>query len=344
MVDRVVNEKPPRSSALHGTGARDAGQDPRELIDHPSGYLALSPRNRGFLMSRLSGFIAYREQGMHLVALGGVHAPEQARPALLDGFLGLARRRARRVIAVQVRNDQLELFRSRGFKVNQLGSTYGVRLPGFSCAGTRRMKVRQKVKQARAVGLRVLEVGRDLPADEATFARLSAISDAWLKAKGKKELDFMIGELGCPDDSERRIFTVCDAGGEPQGFITYVPAWGRRPGYLHDLTRRLPGAPVGAMELCNVQAMEQFAAEGAEYLHFGFTPFAIDGDEGTEDSRLLAWLVRLLWRHGSAIYPAQNQVAYKLKWAPDYVEREYIAARPLSLRAVIDLLLLTRSI
>ena len=318
--------------------------DPREVIDHPSGYLALSPRNRRFLVPGLPGFVAYREKGMHLVALGGVHAPPQGRPALLDAFLGLARRRARKVIAVQVRADQAELFRSRGFTVNRLGSTYALRLPGFSFAGTRRMKVRQKVKQARSTGLRVLEVGRELPADEATFGRLAAVSDAWLSAKRKKELDFMVGELGRPGDPERRVFVVCDAAGEAQGFITYVPVWGRRPGYLHDLTRRLPLAPVGAMELCNACAMERLAETGAEYLHFGFTPFAVDGPEGEGASRVLAWLLRLLWRHGAAIYPAQSQVAYKLKWAPEHVEPEYVAARPLSLRAVVDLLLLTRSI
>src|SRR5262249_1814731 len=157
-------------------------------------------------------------------------------------------------IAVQVQTNQVGLFRSRGFTVNQLGTTYGVRLPGFSCAGTRRMKVRQKVKQARSGGLHVREVGRDLPDDEATFARLAEVSEAWLRAKRKKELDFMVGELGRPGDAERRIFVVCDAAGGMQGFITYVPVWGSRPGYLHDLTRRLPEAPVGAMELCNFDA------------------------------------------------------------------------------------------
>lgn len=320
------------------------GFDPREVIDHPSGYLALSPRNRRFVVPGLSGFIAYREKGMHLLALGGVHALQESRAALLDGFLALARRRARRVVAVQVRSDQVELFRSRGFTVNQLGSTYGVRLPGFSYAGTRRMKVRQKVKQARTAGMRVLEVGRELPPNEATFDRLAAISGAWLGAKRKKELDFMIGEVGQPGDPERRIFVVCDAAGAAQGFITYVPVWGSRPGWLHDLTRRLPASPVGAMELCNARAMEVLAAEGAEYLHFGFTPFAVAGEERPGASRLLSWLLRMLWRYGSAIYPAQSQVAYKLKWAPDYAEPEYVAARPLSFRAVADLLLLTRSI
>jgi lysylphosphatidylglycerol synthetase-like protein (DUF2156 family) len=245
---------------------------------------------------------------------------------------------------VQVRQDQADLFRSRGFTVNQFGSTYGLRLSGFSYSGTRRMKVRQKIKQARKTGLRILEIGRDLPADQATFAHLHAVSDAWLRAKRKKELDFLIGELGSPGNRDRRIFVAVDTSGRYQGFITYVPAWGRRPGYLHDLTRRLPEAPGGTMELCNARAMECFTAEGAEYLHFGLTPFAVDDAEGPGASELLAWLVRLLWRYGGAIYPAHCQVAYKLKWAPDWVEREFVAARPFSFRAVLDLLLLTRSL
>jgi lysylphosphatidylglycerol synthetase-like protein (DUF2156 family) len=321
------------------TALLDAPADPRAVIDHPSGFLALSPRNRRFAMAGVPGFVAYREQGMHLVALGGVHAWPEDRAILLDGFLALAKRRARRVVAVQVRSDQTDLFRERGFTVNRFGTTYGLRLEGFSCAGTRRMKVRQKVKQAITAGLHVREVD-----DDATFAELEAVSAAWLKAKGKKELDFMIGELGQPGDPERRIFAAVDAAERVQGFITYVPVWGERPGYLHDLTRRLPEAPVGTMELINAHAIECLADDGAEHLHFGFTPFAVEGEEEAGASRVLAWLLRQLWRRGAAIYPAQRQVAYKLKWAPDYAEPEYVAARPLSLRAVVDLLLLTRSI
>lgn len=318
--------------------------EPAEVIDHPSGYLALSVRNDRFAVPGLPGFIAYRPQGGHLVSLGGVHAPPEVRPALLDAFLAEARRRRRRVIAAQVRTDQADLFRSRGFTVNQFGTTYAVRLPGFSCAGTRRMKVRQKVKQARKAGLSILEVGRDVPADRAAFDRLQTVSAAWLAAKRKKELDFLVGELGEPGDGDRRTFLAADAAGRAVGFITYVPVWGSRPGWLHDLTRRRPDAPVGVMELCNAHALERFQEEGAEYLHFGFTPFAMEGEEGPGANRLLAWLLRQLWRRGAAVYPAQSQVAYKLKWAPDVIEPEYIAARPLSPRAILDFLLLTRSL
>jgi lysylphosphatidylglycerol synthetase-like protein (DUF2156 family) len=80
------------------------------------------------------------------------------------------------------------------------------------------------------------------------------------------------------------------------------------------------------------------------FLHFGFTPFVVDDEEQPGANRLAAWLVRMLFRHGRAIYPAATQMQYKLKWTPDIIEREYLAARPLSVRAVLDLLLLTRSL
>lgn len=312
-------------------------------IDHPSGFLALSPRNRRFSADGLPGFIAYREQGGHLFALGGVHGPVEARGALLDRFLGEAARRRRRVVAVQVRLDQADLFRALGFTVNQLGCSYGLCLRDFRLGGGARVKLRNKLRRARASGLRVVELGRDRLRDEAAFAGLRAISDHWLRDKGKKELDFMIGELGGPAEALRRVFVVEGAAG-PVGFITYVPVWGARPGYLHDLTRRLPDAPPGAMELCNAVALERLVAEGVAHLHFGFTPFVTLGEEGPGHSPRLRWILGQLYRRGGFVYPAQSQVAYKQKWAPDIIEPELVACRPLSLRAILDLLLLTRSI
>jgi lysylphosphatidylglycerol synthetase-like protein (DUF2156 family) len=191
----------------------------------------------------------------------------------------------------------------------------------------------------------VLEVGRELPRDAATFTRLNEISGLWIRNKGKKELDFMIGELGRPEEQLRRIFVVMD--GESSrwlGFITYVPVFGAQAGYLHDLTRRLPDAPPGSMELCNLDAMERLRDEGARHLHFGFTPFITSDCELPSSSRVLAFLIRALYRYGRVLYPAQSQVDYKRKWGPDLVEPELVAARPLSLRAIVDLLLLTRSI
>jgi lysylphosphatidylglycerol synthetase-like protein (DUF2156 family) len=314
------------------------------LIDHPSGFLAVSSRNERFADGAGEGFIAYREQGRHLVALGGVHAPAHRQGALLDAFVAFAATRRRRPLFVQVREPQVSLLCSHGFTVNQLGSSFTLTLAGFSLRGTSKMRLRNKLARARHARLRVVELGREAERDAASFERLRAISAAWLGDKGKKELDFMIGELGDVDDTRRRIFATLDAGGAMLGFITYVPAWGARPGYLHDLTRRAPEAPPGTMELCNATAIERFTAEGVAFLHFGFTPFVVGEHEPPGANRVAAWAVRQLYRHGRLVYPAESQAQYKLKWGPDVLEREYLAARPLSLRAVLDLLILTRSI
>ena len=98
------------------------------------------------------------------------------------------------------------------------------------------------------------------------------------------------------------------------------------------------------MELCNAFAMERLGEEGVAFLHFGFTPFIVDEEEPGDANPVLWWLIRKLRRHGKAIYPAETQAQYKLKWGIEFIEREYIAARPLTMRAIIDLLRLTRSL
>lgn len=314
------------------------------FIDHPSGFLALSPRNIRFAPAGSAGFIAYRKFGATRFLFGGVHAPVNERAGLLKEFLAAARRQGCGVVAVQVRRDQAELFAAHGFVVNRFGQSFGVRLDRFALAGGDRVKLRNKIKRARSAGLVVHEVGRELPRDAGMFARLRAVSAGWLRVKGKPELDFMIGEIGEPGETRRRIFAALDERGEIRGFISYVPAYGATPGYLHDLTRRTPDAPPGTMELINAEAIARLRGEGVAHLHLGFTPFVATGPEPTGASRVVSTVLRLLGSHGRFIYPAQSQVDYKRKWGPDIFEDELLAFHPLSLRAIVDLLKVTRSL
>ena len=316
-----------------------------EVLQHPSGYLALSERNQAFVLDGVPGFISYRRQGKHLWISGGVHARPEHAGALLDRFLEFSAREGCRAGAIQVRRSQVELFAARGFNVNQFGTTYAVALKDYSYRGTQKLQLRNKINRARKLGLRVVELGREVPRDPTWFAHVQEISARWLEAKGKKELDFMIGELGTLEDADRRIFLVLDGDQKPIAFITYVPVWDQeRPGYLHDLTRRIPEAPQGTMELCNAEAIERFKAESVAHLHFGFTPFITDDEEGKPASRLIARLIRLLRKYGKTVYPAEQQAAYKRKWGTDLIEREYIAFQRFTPRTLLDLLVLTKSI
>jgi lysylphosphatidylglycerol synthetase-like protein (DUF2156 family) len=315
-----------------------------EFINHPSGFLADAPGNCRFELSGVTGLISYREKGRHWIAYAGVHAPTDRQAELLKAFLAAAHAASRRCLFVQVPQHQVALFEAHGATVNRLGSTFAVRLPGYSLKGTAKMQLRNKIQRARRAGLTAVELGRDSEFSSARRDELLAISRDWLRDKGKKELAFMVGVLGDERDRERRSFAALDGSGRMVAFITYVPAWGDDAGYLHDLSRRVPDAPPGAMELINAFAIERMRQEGVPCLHFGFTPFVASGEEPSSASPLMARIASLLYRHGDFIYPARSQADYKRKWGTDLVMPEFIAGFPLSLGGVFALLRVTRAL
>src|SRR5262249_15067935 len=123
----------------------------------------------------------------------------------------------------------------------------------------------------------------------------------------------------------RRLF-VGLLDGALAGYISYSPVYGSKPGWLHDLSRRRPDGPPGIMEAVNKSAIDTFRAEGAGWLHFGFTPFTGLAPELEVAARSgwFRWLVNQLGIRGESVYPAKTQLAYKHKWDPITLP-EYIA-------------------
>ncbi|ACU37508.1 DUF2156 domain-containing protein [Actinosynnema pretiosum subsp. pretiosum] len=315
----------------------------REHSDHPSGFLAYNGKTSHFRGENVPGTVAYRRGRRHVVQLCGPLTGAEHRAALLAQFRAWAASERLRICAVQLSRADAELYAGQGFAVNQLGRTYSVDLAAFTTKGGPLAKVRQNIARAKRDGVTVAEsASQDDP-------RLSEIDARWLRAKGRhvKELDFMIGERGGRGAAHRRIF-VASVGERPVAYISYSPAFGGRPGWLYDLTRRDPDSPVGTIELVNLQALQTFQAEGAGWLHLGHTPFAgldaaneVPGAASGAVTRVAA----LIAEHGKALYPSRTQEAFKRKWAPHVVEPEYVAFEGgVSVPSLWNLLRLTRAI
>jgi lysylphosphatidylglycerol synthetase-like protein (DUF2156 family) len=136
----------------------------------------------------------------------------------------------------------------------------------------------------------------------------------------------LVGEYGGPMQEFRRLFLGLQDN-KPVGYISYSPVYGSRSGWLHDLSRRVPGNLPGIMEAINSTAIETFNSEAAGWLHFGFTPFTSlhPKFELPGHSSAFTWFMHWLWSNGSMVYPAETQLAYKAKWAPHAVIPEYVA-------------------
>lgn len=298
--------------------------------ENPSAFLALNSGTGHFRVSGVDGLIPYRLAGRrHLVVFGGVIADPSASDRLLDALLDAARASGRRVVAVQLMRADTDAFCRRGFRVNQFGSSYALRLADHQLAGKDFMKLRNKISRARRAGVQVVEIGVDESPSAELAARLAEVDRDWLAGKGHsaKELRFLVGERGGPGGQLRRLF-VARREGAVLGYLSFSPVYGRTSGWLHDLSRRVPSAPPGTGELITVSAIERFRGEGAGWLHFGLTPFtglAAEHEPPTGSSPVAAWAVRTLAERGERLYPAADQLAYKLKWAPSLIQPEYVA-------------------
>ncbi|MEU6101239.1 bifunctional lysylphosphatidylglycerol flippase/synthetase MprF [Streptomyces flaveolus] len=290
--------------------------------DNPSSFLALNSGNEYFHDERFEGTCAYRTSGRYVLQFGGPFAAPEHRERLLDAFAAHA---GRRLVAVQLQRADAELYAAHGFTVNQIGASYAVDLSRFTLRGSRFVRLRNKISRARRAGLEVTEVR-----DGDDCAELDRIDGRWLREKGRhvKELRFLVGQRDGSLQKHRRLFAG-RVDGEVVGYINYSPVYGSRPGWLHDLSRRRPDAPPGVMEALNATVVERLTADGAGWLHFGFTPFTgLDPQhELPGASRTFTRFARLLAEHGDAIYPAASQLEYKQKWAPHVVLPEYIAFR-----------------
>jgi lysylphosphatidylglycerol synthetase-like protein (DUF2156 family) len=291
--------------------------------DNPSAFLACNEGNSTFTVPDRPGVVVYRTAGDYLVQFGGPFAPAGHYEALLAAFLAFAERQRRTVVAVQLQRSDAEVYARTGFTVNQVGASYAVELSRLSLQGTRFMQLRNKISRARRAGLTVLE---DRAGD--WFDAMRELDQVWLRGKGEhaRPLEYLVGQYGGPMQKHRRLFVGVIAG-ELAGYVTYSPVFGGRPGWLHDLSRRTPGGTPGVVEAINLTAIDQFRAEGASWLHFGFTPFTSLDDilELPGHSPGFSQFMRLLWQYGEAVYPAQSQLAYKRKWAPDVTLPEYVA-------------------
>ncbi|WP_234314167.1 MULTISPECIES: DUF2156 domain-containing protein [unclassified Streptomyces] len=343
---------PTATSAPEGGGGAAADRA-LELLrahaDHPSAVLALNGRTTRYTGRSREGLVAYTRPGRrHVVQFAAPFAGPEDREVLLEEFLthlAAGPGPAPRVTAAQVGRADVPLYADHGFTVNQLGCTYGIDLARFTVRGKALAKVRQNVNRARRDGVSVVEAD---PGDLGDRRELDAIDTAWLAAKGRhvKELSFLIGERGGPAGPLRRTFLARHEG-RTVGYISYSPVWGSRPGWLYDLTRRSPRAPVGTVELVNLTALSRFQEEGAGWLHLGLTPFAgfRDAHEAACASRGLGRALRLVAEHGRLVYPARSQEAFKLKWAPHVIEPEYVAFQNgVSLPAIWHLLRTTGAV
>lgn len=109
-----------------------------------------------------------------------------------------------------------------------------------------------------------------------------------------------------------------------------IPA--RNGWYLEDLIRR-PGADRGVSELLIAEALKSLAEEGAELATLATSPLAgIEPDAPNAEFKYFARLLSLIYEHLDAFYHFKALHRFKAKFAPSFVEHDFVAIYPPRIR------------
>lgn len=290
--------------------------------ENPSSFLAVNQGNSYFALPGRPGVVVYRPAGEYLIQFGGPFAPDESYVDLMQAFAEFARTSGRKLAAIQLQARDAQLYSQHGFTVNQVGASYAVDLATFTLAGSRYMQLRNKISRALRSGLTIVEADY-----EQWKEGVDDINRRWLplKGEGARPLEYLVGQTGGEMQKHRRLF-IGHIDGKAIGYVSYSPVYGSNPGWMHDLSRRLPDSPAGVMEAINKAAIDVFREEGTPWLHFGFTPFTSlsDSREVPGHSLGFKWLMHYLWEN-QVVYPASSQLAYKDKWNQSLILTEYAA-------------------
>lgn len=291
---------------------------------HPSAPLARHSELKPILApGNDAAIVIARRRGTVLVPLGPMGNPDKGAQMIRELTTDPT---TKTVIITQTRESDLPVMRTLGLKSEIFGHSYSIYMPDFTDRGKSLAKVRQNIHRATREGVTVREVAQG---DELSQA-VAAISANWIRQKGfhTKKLKLLVGEDTPIEAKAVRTFVAYQCG-RAIAFVMYSAPATDSDSWLYDLTRRTAEAPPGTIEAINMNAIRTLAAEGHKWLHLGLTPFVgVNSDSILNESRRLAWLIRLFANHGHHLYPARNQERFKLKWNPHVIEREFISVYP----------------
>lgn len=284
-----------------------------------SAHLALVGDKKLLFNDAGTGFVMFGESGRSWISMGEPVAPAEAREPLAWQFREYCDRHDAWPVFYQVPADSMPLYVDLGLALSKLGEEARVPLDTFSLEGSQRSGLRQTWRRALREGL-AFEV---VPAERvsAYMQQLTAISDAWLRARSTAEKGFSVGRFD-PAYLCRLPCAIVTRNHRPVAFANVWPGGGNEELSI-DLMRHSDDAPPGCMDYLFIETMLWGRQQGYRWFSLGMAPLA-----GLETHPLApAWhrLGSFLFRHGEHFYNFEGLRQYKAKYAPVWRPR-YLAS------------------
>lgn len=262
-----------------------------------------------------SGIVAYQRRAGVALALADPIGPPQHRPDAVRDFIEAAEH-AGLVPAFFGASDETRRAVPRGWRSLVVADDSIVDLAGLAFTGKRWNSVRTSLNRA---GREQMTFRMTRLKDESwgVQAQVRAISEMWVGDRDLPEMGFTLGSLTEAEDPEVRVALALSAGGDVDGFLSWLPVYGEGSvrGWTLDLMRRREGGFGPVMEYLIGMSAVHFRDEGAQFMSLSGAPLAHDYPP---DAGVLAGLSDRLAGALEPVYGFRSLHRFKEKFHPRY--------------------------
>ncbi|MHC5769692.1 MAG: phosphatidylglycerol lysyltransferase domain-containing protein [Nostoc sp.] len=260
--------------------------------------------------------IAYVPKGRGAIALGDPIGPIEDRKETIIAFQQFCQRNDWYPGFYQTMPDDVELYKSLGFKVLKIGEEAIVDLKSFTLQGKAGKNFRPSISRLTKLGYQIdfyqPPIANDL------LHRLKSVSDEWLKMVQGSEKQFSLGWFDEAYLRECEIAVVHNSEGQISAFANIIREYQLNEATI-DMMRHRSSLENGTMDFLFISLLQHFKEGGYDSFNFGLSALAGVGDN--PESRRLEKVLHYLYEHLNRFYNFKGLHAYKDKFRPRWEPR-----------------------
>jgi phosphatidylglycerol lysyltransferase len=260
--------------------------------------------------------IAYVPKGRGAVALGDPIGVAEDRKEVIIGFQQLCQLNDWYPAFYQTLPDELELYRSLGFRTLKIGEEAIVDLKTFTLQGKAGKNLRTAMNRFKKLGYEVKFYQPPITAD--LLRKLKVISNEWLKMMQGSEKHFSLGWFDENYLRESEIAAVQTDKGEITAFANVVSEYQINEITI-DLMRRKTEVEHGTMDFLFISMFQYFQEKGYDGFNLGLSALSGVGEQQT--SPRLEKALHYLHEHLNQFYNFKGLQAFKEKFSPRWESR-----------------------